>query len=196
MGSTRHCEQSEAIHGSAAARPRICRAPLPQQLLETVTTRPVLRTLRRTVSWRDGLIRYARNYGELRGRNAAPISVLHRATSRPWAPFSATSGPVDSIPRARWRARSPRRLARRRRLRAAPSWSARVRSAGLSERARKIEILSAFCAFSTLCKAENFPLGRDADAGLTFPSVSRPDAFPPRDMRASAGRCARLFAAI
>src|SRR5271170_4487841 len=61
---------------------------------------------------------------------------------------------------------------------------------------RKIEILFAFCAFSTLFKAENFPLGRDADAGLTFPSVSRPDAFPPRDMRASAGRCARLFAAI
>ena len=43
-------------------------------------------------------------------RNAAPISFLHRATSRPWAPFSATFGPVNSIPRAPWRGRSPGRL--------------------------------------------------------------------------------------
>jgi hypothetical protein len=72
----------------------------------------------------------------------------------------------------------------------------------------KSEILSAFCAISRLCKAENFPLGRDADTGFratgvrrrpettTVLIVSRPDAFPPRDMLDSAGRCARLVPAI
>jgi hypothetical protein len=73
---------------------------------------------------------------------------------------------------------------------------------------RKSEILSAFCAFSRLCKAKNFPLGRDAEAGCrasgvrrrpettTFPIVARPDAFSPRHRQQSAGRCARLVPAI
>jgi hypothetical protein len=72
---------------------------------------------------------------------------------------------------------------------------------------RKIEILSAFCGFSTLCKAENFLVGRHADflfraigaapTGTTMlPAISRPDALSPRHMRASAPRPPELVAAI
>jgi hypothetical protein len=38
---------------------------------------------------------------------------------------------------------------------------------------RKSEILSAFCAFSRLCKAENFRLGRDAEAVFRATGVRR-----------------------
>ena len=72
---------------------------------------------------------------------------------------------------------------------------------------RKIEIPSAFCGFSRLCKAENFPSARHADilfraigaapTGTTMPpTISRPDALSPRHMRASARRRPELVAAI
>ena len=81
------------------------------------------------------------------------------------------------------------------------------RSAGGGTGSRKIEIPSAFCAFSTLCKAENFPSARHADflfraigaapTGTTMPpTISRPDALSPRHMRASARRRPELVAAI
>ena len=107
-----------------------------------------------------------------------------------------------------WRGRSPERLgapapaARRAFLEAAGGPPAG--ETGL----REIEIPSAFCEFSKLCRAENFPVGRDADAvvratgvrprpeAATLPIVSRSDAVSPRRRRASAGRCARLVAAI
>jgi hypothetical protein len=72
---------------------------------------------------------------------------------------------------------------------------------------RKIEILSAFCEFSRLCRAENFRLDLAADPSIlatgvrpgpeaTSPIVSRPDALSARPMRANARRRAGLVAAI
>ena len=72
---------------------------------------------------------------------------------------------------------------------------------------RKIAILSAFCEFSRLCRAENFRLDLAADPIIratgvrpgpeaTSPIVSRPDALSARPIRAHAGRRAGLVAAI
>ena len=57
----RHCERSEAIQGAAAAHLRVC--VLTSRDVETVITRPVLQARRRTISWRHGLLRCARNDG-------------------------------------------------------------------------------------------------------------------------------------
>jgi hypothetical protein len=72
---------------------------------------------------------------------------------------------------------------------------------------RKIEIPSAFCGFSRLCKAENFPVGRHVDflfraigaaptATTMPPTMPRPGAPSPRHVRASARRRPGLVAAI
>src|SRR5271156_3899820 len=57
--------------------------PPPARVLEALATRPVLGTRRRTVSWRDGLLRYARNDGEralCRGENSNAL-VGHARTA-------------------------------------------------------------------------------------------------------------------
>src|SRR5271167_3082729 len=54
--------------------------PPPARVLEALATRPVLGTRRRTVSWRDGLLRYARNDGERALRRGDNSNVLVAGT--------------------------------------------------------------------------------------------------------------------
>jgi hypothetical protein len=50
--------------------------PPPPRVLEALATPSVLGTRRRTISWRDGLLRYARNDGE-RLRRYRPRAIAH-----------------------------------------------------------------------------------------------------------------------
>ena len=63
--ASRHCERSEqsTVRLPPARRLGTPR-PLPPRVLETPTTRPILGTRPGTISWKDGLLRYARNDGK------------------------------------------------------------------------------------------------------------------------------------